>query len=358
MDYKISFCITCMNRLKHIQETLSKNIEDNYRLGEVEFVLLDYNSLDGLENWVKSYMKKYIDLGLLSYYKTFLPHHYLRSHSRNVAFRLAKGNIVCNLDADNFLGKGFADEMIKEFEKKMNIFYTSDLQSTDVYGRVCLLKKDFMAIRGYDESLTGYGHEDVDLFSRLEKYGLEHLYYKNQNFNNAIKHSKFERVNNEPIFNKLLLIYISYINPYTSEILLIYNDYTFETGILVDTNLYKLTKATSKSIIRENNKIILKNNVKKGSWKRKSENIMSLLLNKEEIVINENNKSFIAKNAQHFYQVIDEELKISIIILISMALNEKKSISSIDAGKKVNMNGFGECTVYENFDSTNSIILK
>src|SRR5690554_5518624 len=218
MEYKISFCITCMNRLSHLQETLPKNIHDNYLLGDVEFVLLDYNSSDGLESWVKNDMKKYIDLGILSYYKTFEPNHYLRSHSRNVVFRLANGNIVCNLDADNFLGSGFAQEMINEFEKEANIFYTSDLQSTDAFGRVVMLKNDFLAIRGYNEALRGYGHEDADLFSRLEKNGLRHLYYENEKYNIAIKHSKFERINNETTYNKLHLLYISYINPYTSKI--------------------------------------------------------------------------------------------------------------------------------------------
>ena len=46
-----------MNRLSHLQETLPKNIHDNYLLGDVEFVLLDYNSSDGLESWVKNDMK-------------------------------------------------------------------------------------------------------------------------------------------------------------------------------------------------------------------------------------------------------------------------------------------------------------
>ena len=44
---QISFCITCMNRLKHLQETLEKNILDNFLVDEVEFVVLDYNSQDG-----------------------------------------------------------------------------------------------------------------------------------------------------------------------------------------------------------------------------------------------------------------------------------------------------------------------
>ena len=62
---QISFCITCMNRLKHLQETLEKNILDNFLVDEVEFVVLDYNSQDGLEEWIAQSMMKYI-IGLLN----------------------------------------------------------------------------------------------------------------------------------------------------------------------------------------------------------------------------------------------------------------------------------------------------
>lgn len=347
-----------MNRLSHLQETLPKNIHDNYLLGDVEFVLLDYNSSDGLESWVNNDMKKYIDLGILSYYKTFEPNHYLRSHSRNVVFRLANGNIVCNLDADNFLGSGFAQEMINEFEKEANIFYTSDLLSTDAFGRVVMLKNDFLAIRGYNEALRGYGHEDADLFSRLEKNGLRHLYYENEKYNIAIKHSKFERINNETTYNKLHLLYISYINPYTSKILLLYNDLTLETSILVDSKLLLHQKSLSKFIVRGNDRVVLKNNIRKGRWKRISNNTISLMLKKVDIIIDTNNKSFCMANGKQFYEVTDEDLKISIIVLISMALNERKSIESIEKCRKVNQMGFGNCTVYKNFNYNDFIDLK
>ena len=76
---QISFCITCMNRLKHLQETLEKNILDNFLVDEVEFVVLDYNSQDGLEEWIAQSMMKYIEMGILVYYRTTEPVHYLRS---------------------------------------------------------------------------------------------------------------------------------------------------------------------------------------------------------------------------------------------------------------------------------------
>ena len=36
---KIAFCITCMNRLSHIQQTLVQNMEDNWLPDDVEFIL-------------------------------------------------------------------------------------------------------------------------------------------------------------------------------------------------------------------------------------------------------------------------------------------------------------------------------
>ena len=164
---QISFCITCMNRLKHLQETLEKNILDNFLVDEVEFVVLDYNSQDGLEEWIARSMMKYIEMGILVYYRTTEPVHYLRSHSRNMVFRLAEGKIVCNLDADNYLGKGFAEFMLKEFQEKKKIFYTSNLCVRDVFGRICLEKEAFMAVKGYNELLVGYGVEDAYLSACL-----------------------------------------------------------------------------------------------------------------------------------------------------------------------------------------------
>ena len=41
-----------MNRLYHIRETLPRNVRDNKDYPYVEFVLLDYGSDDGLEDWV------------------------------------------------------------------------------------------------------------------------------------------------------------------------------------------------------------------------------------------------------------------------------------------------------------------
>ncbi|WP_158563357.1 hypothetical protein [Chitinophaga silvatica] len=45
---KISFCTVCMGRLHHLRQTLLQNIADNTTYDNLEFVILDCNSEDGI----------------------------------------------------------------------------------------------------------------------------------------------------------------------------------------------------------------------------------------------------------------------------------------------------------------------
>jgi len=102
--FKISFCMTCMNRLHHVKQTLETSILANRPYKNVEFVLLDYNSKDGLGQWVKNKMMKDIESGILNYYQMTnpKPRYFNVPHAKNIAHKLGTGDILCNLDADNF----------------------------------------------------------------------------------------------------------------------------------------------------------------------------------------------------------------------------------------------------------------
>ena len=65
---------------------------------QLEFVLLDYNSQDGMEEWVKENLSQHISSGKVSYYKTFEPSSFKHSHAKNLALKLASNNIVCSID--------------------------------------------------------------------------------------------------------------------------------------------------------------------------------------------------------------------------------------------------------------------
>ncbi len=357
---KISFCITCMNRSHHLKETLKRNIEDNYLPDDVEFILLDYNSSDYLEEWAHKEMLDYINLGILVYYRTDTPIYYHRSHSRNMAFRLSEGDILCNLDADNFLGEGFALKMIYEFSQNSNIFYTSDLSSNDIFGRVLMLSEDFYVVHGYNELLEGYGFEDVELYMRLSNRGLKRMIFTNPLYYNCIKHSKLDRISNERFIKKLHSLYISYIDPYTSDILFLYDDHKFEHGSFVDVKTRKNNKENKDDLIIDNFSIedsgtMLREKLLFGKWEDYEDRIQFKISDKAFSFI-QNCESF-EIGGKIYYIVTDLEFSIDLLLLLSTMKNIYVSNEIIKNNMMVNNSGFGRGVVYKNFDYKNKIIL-
>jgi len=355
---KIAFCITCMNRLKHLQQTLEKNIQDNYLKGQVEFILLDYNSQDGLQEWVYHNMQKYIEEGILVYFKTAEPKLYMRSHSRNMAFRLANSTILCNLDADNFLGKGFASFMLEAFSDNNNIFCTNDCSSRDAFGRISIRNEDFISIRGYNEALQCYGYEDGDIQNRLMLKGIKPKSVRNPEFYHCITHSFKERISEEAIAKNLYEMYITYINPYTSGVLLLNKDYSLEQYTLIDNlqqNIFVEYASPFESVFDKRNRVIQHGNVLKGAWKENDNRILIDIRNDEYQV----KSSVLSINLENmiFYKIQDDELKAKIIVLITDAMNYKEAIEQINNNSIINPDGFGKGIVYKNFDLSNKIIL-
>ena len=61
-----------MNRFHQIEQTLLKNLEDNWEdRDDIEFLLMDINSKDGFREWIREQnLEKYIECGYLRYYET------------------------------------------------------------------------------------------------------------------------------------------------------------------------------------------------------------------------------------------------------------------------------------------------
>lgn len=179
---RISFLTTCMNRLHHLVETLPKNVNWNLDYPNLEFIVLDYNSPDGLGEWIRRYMAKSIVSGTLVYYKYCESSYFRYSHSRNMLLRLASGNIVCNLDADNLTGRGFARYLIDKL-KEVDFLTGAIISSAKIiphsldgvamgcFGRIACSREILLKIGGYNEEIVHWGFEDRDLFLRLKGVG-------------------------------------------------------------------------------------------------------------------------------------------------------------------------------------------
>jgi len=179
---KISFCTTCMNRLFHLRQTHKRNIEHSLSHSETEFVLLDYGSDDGLEGWVREELSEHIDSGRLSFYgMKEKPNYFVASHAKNIAHRLATGDILCNLDCDILIPEGFSEYIESVFIAKPNSIIS--FESDDLYGNhgcagIIMSQRDhFYSVNGYDESIRkGWGYDDMNFQFRCRMHNSLELF--------------------------------------------------------------------------------------------------------------------------------------------------------------------------------------
>ena len=201
----LSYCISIMNRLHQIKETLRVNIDNS--TDNSEFVIVDFNSNDGLKDYIYNNFQDEILNNKLKYIFTDKVKYWHASICKNTTHMHAKGKYLVNLDCDNFIGnKG--DELIlnifSENEDNIIISQTNNIVSSGNGGRISISKDNFIKLGGYDESFYPMGYQDYDLIERAKKFGLKYINV-NKN-NNAIFNSKNESIKNIGIkmdYNKM-----------------------------------------------------------------------------------------------------------------------------------------------------------
>lgn len=357
---KISFCTTCMNRLLHLKKTLELNLFDNDYM-DLEFVILDYNSSDGLETYIKETKMDHIISGKLVYYKTFTPKYFERSKSRNIAFKLGSGEILCNLDADNFTGKNFASFLAKSFKMYPNTFLSPispnlSEDSSDVLGRLCVKKEDFNAIGGFDERMIYYGFEDYDIVNRLMNSGIQRRVLLNFEYLRAITHSNEERLRNEFVTKNIRAILIRYLDPSKSVILYLFNDNTFKKGTLINNRALSSDQPYIYPMIGHDFSIL--NNIwQQGLWKESEETVELVFREHKNTVLKKNGVYYVVEpDSVIFYPLIGSNLVEQASFFYSQICNriimeDNRSRSMT----KVNLTGYGHDVVFKNFDYTNPI---
>lgn len=173
---KISFCITCKNRLFHLKQTLPFNIINSLSYDNVEFVIIDYNSEDNLLNWARKHLYYWEQKGKVKYLRTKIPKLFSPAHAKNLAHKNATGDILCNLDADNFITPGFCEYLSKMFLKEKVFYFTHSEDSfgnQGCCGKIAVHKKHFYSVNGYDEENSlnlGWGWDDINFKVRAREH--------------------------------------------------------------------------------------------------------------------------------------------------------------------------------------------
>lgn len=164
-----------MNRLHHLRQTILRNIENSKSYPDVEFILLDYNSKDGLEDWVKENLSEEIEKDKLKFIQTKQPKYWVAAHAKNIAHKIASGDILFNIDCDILIPEGFCKFINEAFSSGRKIVMS--FASKDAYGNdgcagiVGALKEHFYSVNGYDENIyMGWGYDDMNYQFRVRMH--------------------------------------------------------------------------------------------------------------------------------------------------------------------------------------------
>lgn len=355
-----------MNRLHHLKETLPANILANSEYNNVEFILLDYNSTDGLDDFIKTNLQEYLKNGKLIYYKTYTPVYFNRSHSRNLAFKLASGDLICNIDADNFTGNGFAAYLNGEFQKKGAQFLTAignGKASQDVLGRICVLAHHFYELAGYDEHMSWYGFEDHDFANRLELSAVKRIPISTE-YLTAIHHEQKERLSNERISSELIALYASYLTPASTHFLFLFKDGICRKGTLINNDSFNYTGSLTE-LKRSQLKYeysIYEDAWIAGTWTGDEQAInIKMENNSSDTFIWERERNVFVlereENLQQFYLLTDLSLIEDVIMFFCQVSNRLVMEGNKLAGKVAVNANFGRDIVFKNFNTDHPFIV-
>lgn len=189
-----------MGRLHHLSLTLPMNIINTGSYPDREFIILNYGSKDGMDEWARNNLIPWIDKGIVKYYKTESPEYFNAAHAKNIAHRQATGDILCNVDADNFLLEGFAELLINYHTKSKCVVASPSVDAFGTpgsCGKISVIKEHFYSVNGYDENWSiGWGWDDVNFRYRVRMQNNLQYHEVHPKWCRAIGHTNEERGKN------------------------------------------------------------------------------------------------------------------------------------------------------------------
>jgi hypothetical protein len=167
---KVSFCTTCSNRSHQLKQVFDDNARKVAESPGTEWVIVNYNSSDDLDNYLLSRLPHVSERILYFRETSRRPWHV--SVAKNIAHRVASGEVLMNLDCDNTISN--AADVIRVYAMsgcKVLHMWSGKL-GDGTYGRIAIAKDVFHALGGYDESFYPMGYQDYDLVRRATAAGV------------------------------------------------------------------------------------------------------------------------------------------------------------------------------------------
>lgn len=169
---KVSYCTTCHGRLWQLEKTLPDNLAFT-QSGVAELFIVIYND-DSVEQYLLDNFKSFIDQGRLRYLVVNDDQLWNAGYVKNIAHMNAIGDIVFNLDADNFIDSELATVLLNlKDDQIVTLKFTQKPNFAGAVGRIGMSRAVFTQLNGYRVDIAS--HHDGDLVKRSQRLGLRNI---------------------------------------------------------------------------------------------------------------------------------------------------------------------------------------
>jgi GT2 family glycosyltransferase len=198
---ELSVVIPTYNRLDTLRHVIPSLLEQSIARESYELLICDSKSNDGTAEYLASVHAQYPNV-------RHLPGSYTgRAMARNAGIAQAQGGVVLFNDSDIIADSGLLEAHLRHHREQRNIAVVGwevQVNSIQDYeykrnrpdergslhpptrkklswlyfltGNASVRREDLLRVGSFDESFTGYGHEDLELGYRLQKAGITILY--------------------------------------------------------------------------------------------------------------------------------------------------------------------------------------
>lgn len=167
---KISYCSSCKGRLSQLEQTIAANLHVLKNNPNLEWIILDYYCPDNTASVLmeREDVLEAMANGQLKIFKLNTDVQFSMPLAKNLSHSLATGDILFNLDIDNYIGVSPAQ--LRELKDGEFMWSRTGLDNGTM-GRIGLHKNAFLAAGGYDLDLFGAGCDDKNIAMRLRYLG-------------------------------------------------------------------------------------------------------------------------------------------------------------------------------------------
>ena len=198
---ELSVVIPTYNRLDTLEHVIPTMLAQTVPASDFELLICDSNSSDGTKEFLASVSAQHSNV-------RHLPGTYSgRAMARNAGINAAQGEVVLFNDSDILDDPNLFERHLKHHRAQKNVAVVGlevQVKNLDDYafkrdhpeargslhkptrkrlpwlyfltGNASVRRSDLLRVGNFDESFTGYGHEDLELGYRLERAGVSIVY--------------------------------------------------------------------------------------------------------------------------------------------------------------------------------------